>query len=323
MAENWAGMRERGSYWGVQLFAVVYRLLGRGACVALLAPAITFFYVTGTAQRRASQAYLERVWKAGHLRRKPGLLEGLRHYMAFGEAMIDKLAAWIGDVAPEDLDGVHDGLFRAAELDPRGGFVITAHFGNPEVIRAVAGVSGRFRVNVLMHTTVAERFSRLMERISPDSAVRVFPVTGIDMAMAAQLSEAVGRGEWVIMTGDRLPAHGGGQSATVTLLGAQARVPEGPYHLGAVLKCPAYLMFCTRRNGRYHVRMTLLDDPLTVPRRDRTTAVGAYARRFAATLEAEIAADPFQWFNFYDFWSAGSAAGASREAPAPQDAPAS
>ncbi|MDZ4778291.1 MAG: lipid A biosynthesis acyltransferase [Alphaproteobacteria bacterium] len=313
MAENWSSMQERGSYWGVQFFAVAYRLLGRGVCLFFLAPAITFFYFAGARQRRASQDYLERVWRAGYLPKKPGLWEGLKHYMAFGESMIDKLAAWIGDIRPQDVDGVHDGLFHEAKLNPRGGFVITAHIGNPEVIRAVATVSRRFVVNVIMHTAHAEQFNRLIERISPDSTVRLIQVTTIDMPTAMRLSEAVGRGEWVILTGDRLPAHGdAGRSVSADLLGAPALFPEGPYFLGAVLKCPTYLLFCTRRKDRFGVRISLLDDPLQVPRKDRERALGAYARRFAAALEAEIAATPFQWFNFYDLW--GTASGVPEKA---------
>lgn len=308
MAENWAGMRERGSYWGVQFFAVVYRLLGRRVCTWFLAPVITFFYLTGATQRRASHDYLMRAWRAGYLKRRPGHRAGLRHYMTFGESLIDKLAAWIGDIRATDVDGVNEGLFHAAKQNPRGGFVLTAHLGNPEVIRAVATVSRRFRVNVLMHTAHAEQFNRVISRVSPDSGVRIVQVTAIDMGVAMMLSEAVARGEWIIMTGDRLPPHGDpGRSVEVDLLGAPAAFPEGPYLLGSVLKCPAYLLFCTRRNGRFGVRFSVLDDPIALPRRDRAGAVGAYARRFAAALEAEIAADPFQWFNFYDFWSAAPA----------------
>lgn len=302
-------MRERGSYWGVQFFAVAYRLLGRKACLFFLAPAITFFYFTGARQRRASQDYLERAWRAGYLPKKPGLWEGLKHYMAFGESMIDKLAAWIGDIRADNVDGVNDGPFHNAKQDPRGAFVITAHIGNPEVIRAVATVSRRFTVNVLMHTAHAEQFNRLIERVSPDSSVRMIQVTAIDMPTAMRLSEAVGRGEWVIMTGDRLPVHGDAvRSVSADLLGAPAQFPEGPYFLASVLKCPTFLLFCTRRKNRFGVRFSLLDDPVQVPRKDRERALGAYARRFAAALEAEIAAAPFQWFNFYDFW--GTAAGA-------------
>lgn len=313
MAENWAGMRERGSYWGVQFFAVAYRLLGRRACLFFLAPAITFFYFTGARQRRASHDYLMRAWRAGYLPKKPGLWEGLKHYMAFGESMIDKLAAWIGDIRADNVDGVNDGPFHAAKQDPRGAFVITAHIGNPEVIRAVATVARRFTVNVLMHTAHAEQFNRLIERVSPDSSVRMIQVTAIDMPTAMRLSEAVGRGEWVIMTGDRLPVHGDAvRSVTADLLGAPAQFPEGPYFLASVLKCPTFLLFCTRRKNRFGVRFTLLDDPVQVPRKDRERALGAYARRFAAALEAEIAAAPFQWFNFYDFW--GTAAGAPAKA---------
>ena len=47
-----------------------------------------------------------------------------------------------------------------------------------------------------------------------------------------------------------------------------------------------------------------------VSRHDRKQRMDGYCQQFAARLEAHCLRAPFQWFNFYDFWSEeGSDAG--------------
>jgi predicted LPLAT superfamily acyltransferase len=303
MAGAWSDLGERGAAWGVSLTAGVYRVLGRTACRIMLAPVVAYFYATDAARRRASRNYLDRAWRAGYLARRPGYLDGLRHFLTFAYASLDKFAAWNGDIRAQDVDGVHDGLFDEAKRNQRGAVVITAHIGSPEVIRAIATVTGRFRVNVLVHTLHAERFNRVIERVSPESPVRLIQVSQIDVAVAMRLSEAVARGEWVVIMGDRLAVAEGDMSAAgVDFLGGVAKFPAGPYVLAAALGCPAYTLFCTRQGKRFSVAFELFADPVLLPRRDRASAIQAYAAAFAHRLEKIVASDPFQWFNFYDYW---------------------
>jgi predicted LPLAT superfamily acyltransferase len=309
---EWSELRERGATWGLQFVVVVYKVLGRTACRVVLAPITLYFYLAGAAQRRASLDYLGRCWKAGLLPRKPGFWDGFRHFLGFSYALLDKLAAWTGKIRATDVDGVSDGLFDAAKKSGRGAIVLTAHLGNPEVVRAIATVAGRFRVNVLMHTIHAERFNRILTRLSPDSPVRLVQVTEIDVGVAMRLSEAVERGEWIVMTGDRAAVKDGRASAApVPFLGEEALFPTGPYVLASALKCPAYTMFCLRQpKGRFRVMFEPFDDPVRLPRAGREEAAKAYAARYVERLEKAVALAPFQWFNFYDYWAAPKQAAA-------------
>jgi predicted LPLAT superfamily acyltransferase len=312
MAKGWQDVGERGAAWGVWLTAYVYRLLGRTVCRVMLAPVVAYFYIAGKAQRDASKEYLERVWRAGYLPRRPGFAMGYRHFLSFAFATLDKLAAWTGNIRLKDVEGVEDGLFHEAKVNGRGAVVISAHLGNPEVIRAIATVNKRFRVNVLMHTLHAERFNRMMQTFSPESPVRMVQVTQIDVGTAMQLSDAISRGEWVVLMGDRIAVNGGeASSVPVDFLGAPAQLPMGPFVLAAALRCPTYTLFCTRKGERFRVKFELLADPVKLPRANRAEAIRDYASAYAGRLEKAIATAPLQWFNFYDYWP---------EAPAPKSA---
>ncbi|MGB0926321.1 MAG: glycosyltransferase family 2 protein [Pikeienuella sp.] len=303
---HWPEVRERGVYAAMYLLALIYRGLGPRVCRALLYPVIGFFFLTGTSARAASRDYLERAWKRGYLPSQPTTRTSFRHFLAFGEAALDKFAAWTGNLSSHDVDGIMDGPFRDAER-AGGAFVVTAHLGNPEVLRAIAGVSGRWRVNVLVHTAHAEMFNRVVERFSGQSTVRMTQVTEVGPDTAIALSEALDRGEWVVMVADRVPVSRHGRTVDVPFMGETAAFPQGPYILASILKCPTYAMFCTKTGGRFDVNFELLADRVHLPRADREGAIKAYAAHFAELMERQVAKRPMQWFNFYPYWKSNTA----------------
>lgn len=299
---HWADFGERGAYWGLRFLAAVYRLLGRRICLGVMVFPVLYFLLTGRKQRHASAAYLERAWKAGFLHRKPTLFTSFRHFMAFAAAALDKLAAWTGKVSAEDLDVVSSDLFTQALEDERGAFVITAHLGNPEALRAVGTAEG-WRINVFVHTVHAQRFNRLIEAFSPESATRMTQVTNLGPETAVTMSDAVERGEWVVMVGDRVAVgEVGDRVAWVPFLGELAPFPVGPYILASLLKCPTYLLFSLRHGDRYQVHFHKLTDRVVLPRHERTEALDSYVQSFARALENHTKMMPLQWFNFFDFW---------------------
>ncbi len=297
-------MGERGADWGPALMATIYRTLGRGVCLAVLAPVIFYFYLAGAKQRRASQDYLARVWRVSGRAGRPGHWHGLLHFFAFGESLIDKFAAWIGHIDRDDVEAMASPGFEALRDDPRGALILSAHVGATEIIRAIASRHERRRVNVVYHTTNAKQYNDMIKRFAPNSRVALIEAGNFDVTTAMTLSEAVGRGEWVVMMGDRMPVKASMRGVKVDFLGAPAFMPQGPFVLAAALRCPIYLMFCTKQNNRHRVQVSLMnDETASMPRHNRKQALQALVERFARALEALVVAAPYQWFNFYDFWA--------------------
>lgn len=72
--------------------------------------------------------------------------------------------------------------------------------------------------------------------------------------------------------------------------------------MALLLDCPVYLFFCQRVGNRYELRVERLAERIVLPRGRRTEALADYAAAYAARLEKHVLQDPFQWYNFYDFW---------------------
>lgn len=304
---HWADLAERGAHWGPATLAVVYRSVGRSACLAVMAPVILYFYATGRRQRRASLDYLARVWRAQGQAPEPGHWQGLRHFFAFGSATLDRLAAWTGQVRRSDIDEIDAAAFVTARHDPRGALVISAHVGNPDVLRAVCAQERHRRINVIVHTRHAEHFNRVMQRFAPESAVRLIEASDLGVGLAMRMSEAIERGEWIVIMGDRISVRHGERAVAAELLGAPVAIPQGPFLLAAALQCPMYYMFCPKVGGRYRVRFGKIADRVALPRQDRSGAMHELARAYVTPLEAAIREAPYQWFNFFDYWARPSA----------------
>lgn len=304
-SRHWAWLAERGAYGGLRLWAGVYRLLGRRACLALMSPVVCYFYLTGTSQRRASREFLSRAYAAtGAPRPSQTFSTGLRHFMSFAGRALDTFIGWTGDMRPGLIrPGVIADL-QAAQNDSRGALFIIAHVGNVDLARALLDAETRQRLLILVHTRHAENYNRLLREYRPEAAVNTRQVTELGPAAAVDLKERVEQGSWVVIAGDRVPVSSD-RVTRLPFLGAEAPFSQGPYILASLLECPVYTLFCMRKGDHFVLDVEKLADRIVLPRGDREAALQTYVSIFAARLERYALQDPLQWYNFFDFWNPG------------------
>ncbi len=105
----------------------------------------------------------------------------------------------------------------------------------------------------------------------------------------------------VSMTGDRVWSAEQ-RAVRVKMLGHEVALPETP-HLLAMLSGVPLLIYFARRVGpkKYHFKCCA---PLAVDkasRRFREEAIRRSAQTYADLLEAELRANPFEWYHFEPF----------------------
>lgn len=305
-AAHWARIEERGVYAGLSIMLATHRLFGRRVFGLLLYPVIAYFFLVGRSARRASMAFLTQVHRHagtnGAITSTPDWRHSFRHFLAFGDALLDKLEAWSGRIGDEDIVYRNPEIFDALRQSGRGGLLIASHLGNMEVCRALGEMSLGLKLNVLVHTKHAANFNRLLRRVSPGSSVSLIQTTEVDPGTAIMLQDRIARGEFVIIVGDRTPVTKSARTSRVPFLGRPAPFPQGPYILASLFDCPVQLIFCLKRDGRYHIIFEPFADAIRIPRRDRNAALEDWTRRYVRRLEHYCATDPYQWFNFFDFW---------------------
>lgn len=306
---HWARQQEVKGLWGMRLMLLVWRLLGRKAFSLLLYPVVGTYWLTATRARNASQNWITRVRSQLITRQMPvpPSLTSYRHFLRFGQAMLDKIASWRGELQ-FDRDvvfapGAEDTL---NVRDPRGKLLLASHLGDVEACRALAQLQGNKTINALVFSDNAQRFKQIMAEMAPQARLNLLPVTDIGPETAILLKEKLERGEWVAIVGDRIAVNlqrgGEWRVCWSQFMGQAAPFPQGPFILASILRCPVDLIFALHQQGKLHIHCESFADPLLLPRAERQQALQQTIDRYAERLEHYALQSPLDWFNFFDFW---------------------
>ncbi|WP_432700865.1 glycosyltransferase family 2 protein [Kluyvera cryocrescens] len=308
-ATHWARQHEVKGLWGMRLMLWVWRMLGRRAFSALLYPVIAVYWLTASGTRRASQNWIARVRTEllAHQQPIPANLSSYRHFLRFGEAMLDKIAGWRGELQfGRDVVFAPDAEAALDEASPRGKLLLVSHLGDVEVCRALAQRAGSKTINALVFSDNAQRFKHIMQEMAPQAGLNLLPVTDIGPDTAILLKEKIDRGEWIAIVGDRIavnPQRGGEWRVCWSrFMGQDAPFPQGPFILASLLRCPVDLLFALRQQGKLRIYCEPFADPLLLPRADRQQTLQQTIDRYAERLEHYALRSPLDWFNFFDFW---------------------
>jgi predicted LPLAT superfamily acyltransferase len=299
---HWAALAERGAYWGLSFLALMYRVTGRYGCMVAVFPIALYFHLTGAEQRRASREFLQRAYRAKGIDYNPGWMGTFRHSFGFARKTVDTFAAWLGGIAPASVVAIDKCTLDRASADGQGILLIVSHLGNIEISRALLDDAQRSRIKILVHTVHAQNFARILRQFRPEAIADTIQVTEMNPGTMFALKDAIERGDWVAIAGDRTPVRGDERISMASFLGRDAPFPQGPYVLAHLLECPVYLMFCMEQDGGYGLYFELFAERITLPRRDKQAAISSWAARYAQRLESFCLMDPFQWYNFFDFW---------------------
>lgn len=294
---HWGNVGEAGFAFGTWFLYFVDRFLGRWPFRVVLAPVLFFYVWRHRLARTSSQEYFARL----------GLPSSFgttfRHIGAFAESLVDKAIAVSGRYPFHKLRFTGREVMLESMEAKQGGVLVTAHMGCLEVCRLAAERKHGPKLNVLVHTRNAERFNSVLQRLSPDSQVKLIQVTDVSPAIAALLSEKVEAGEFVVITADRVPlSDASGRTVPAPFLGATAHFPIGPWILASALKCQVILFSVNREDDSYRVRFEKLADRVDLPRGRREAAAAEYVGLYAKKLEALCRESPYDWFNFFPFW---------------------
>lgn len=299
--KHWSEISESGTYWGMYITLMFYRVFGWYAMNIILLPIIAYFYLFKPAARHASMTYLSQIHRHMGLT-PPGAWDNFRHFLSFGNNLVDRVAAWSGDIKREDIQFENRATLIRHSNEHAGGLLFTAHLGNLEMTRALIGGVSTVKMNILVFTHHAPQINRLMQKINADAQVNLIQISTVGPDTIELLDKLISKGEFVVIAADRTSPNSPGRVTSANFLGRPACFPQGPFILASLLQCPVYLMVCIKRQGRYKIQLETFADPIELPRKQRTQALQHYVQRFSNRLEYFCTLAPDQWFNFFDFW---------------------
>lgn len=303
---GWTKQNERGRPIFLRFAAFVYKLLGRKVVGNLFWPVSLYFYLFSANVRNSSKGYLTKLdFFNSRTTSKIGLIaRSIYHVHNFTLSIIDKFGAWQGDLSLDILSFDGKEQLGSKINSGEGVVVISAHLGNIEVMRALANELPGLKVNALMYTKHNPQFNNLLREISPGSFMRVIATEAPSIDLISELQDKIAQGEIVALLADRLMPGSSDKKVAVSFLGETARFPAGPFILASLLAAPVFLVFCLRdKRGGYRVYFEHFSAGIRLPRKDRAQALTQEVTRFAQRLEHYCNKAPYQWFNYYEFWT--------------------
>lgn len=298
--KHWSKITESGTVFGMKLLLWVYRFLGQRGFRFFLYPVIGYYFLKKRDARLASKQYLSRVQAYLPEQKK---LSSFKHFLLFGEMLLDKFLVWMEQITLDDVHFDTDGSFEQAIENKQGGIIMVSHLGNTEVCNALARQQPNLRLTLLVYNQHTEKFNSLMRQLNHQTKVEMYQVTDMSPAFAMLMSERVEAGEFLVIAGDRTPVNGQNRVSEVDFLGYPAPLPQGGFILAGLLGCPVFLMFCLKKTDGYHILIERFSEKLSWSRRERQLKLDVVVQQYADRLQDYCLKAPLQWFNFYPFWS--------------------
>lgn len=296
---DWTRTPERSNLFMLRLMSWVSLRLGRPAGRVVLHLIAAYFLLFAPASRRASQAYLRRA-----LDRCVTWADVYRHFFHFAATIHDRIY-----LINERFDLFNIEIKGQAALQDRmaqgdGLFLIGAHMGSFEVIRATGRKEQDLPVSMVMHEDNALKISAMLAAINPRAVTDIIGLGRIDSML--RIRDKLNEGAMVGVLADR--TLGGNNMVPINFLGSVAYFPTGSLRMAALLRRRVVFMVGLYLGGnRYQINFEALADFSQTPAGQRGSEVEAAVVRYAALLDQYCQQAPYNWFNFFDFWQTPAA----------------
>jgi len=291
---EWVTRPERGSMLLLRVMAAASRALGRARSRMLLYLIVIYFVLFAPAARRHARNYLRRA-----LGREPTFSDRFRHVLYFATTIHDRVYLLNERFDEFEISIEGEQLMRAVHARGNGAILMGAHMGSFEVTRVIGLHRPGIAVVMAMYADNARKIMTMLEALSPRAKPEIISLGRIEAML--KVRQRLDEGAFVGIMGDR--TLGNEPLQEVNFLGSRAYFPVGPMRAAALLGRTMIFMLGLYRGGnRYKLVFELVADFSNVERPERPAAVAVAIARYAALLEKYCKSDPYNWFNFFDFW---------------------
>jgi predicted LPLAT superfamily acyltransferase len=282
MSTAWRNRSERGSESLKRVIIWLAMHAGRSFCRVLLVPISAYFLATDLQARRASREFLARA-----LGRPVTWRDTFRHLFVFATTLLDRVFLLHGRHRDLEVAVVNERIFEDAIAAGRGCLLLGSHLGSFEMLGVVGSVERNLAINMVMHREDSAGVRELLAGTGHAVPYKVIALGQPESML--RVKECLDRGEVVGILADRV--YGREATRALPFLGLAARFSLSPFRLARITGAPVLTVFGLFRGGRrYEIVFERLCTPEPAP--------------YVAILERQARRSPYNWFNFYDFWSA-------------------
>ncbi|MDP1534064.1 MAG: acyl-CoA synthetase, partial [Rubrivivax sp.] len=168
---EWAQRPERSNQVLLRLMTWISLRLGRAPARLVLAGVSLYFLLFAPAAKAASRAYLRRA-----LGRESRFTDLFRHFHSFATTIHDRVFLLNArfDLFRVEVHG--EDVIKAMLVAGRGAFLMGAHMGSFEVVRAIGRRQPGLRVAMVMYEENARKLNAALAAINPTAVQDIIPL---------------------------------------------------------------------------------------------------------------------------------------------------
>jgi predicted LPLAT superfamily acyltransferase len=289
----WNGI-SKGSAAGHWIFFQLVGRFGLWPAYVLLAFVSLYYVFKETASAGAIRTFRT------HLGKKTRLTDIYRHFFSFGATIIDKYAFLIGRQSLFSFESIREDLIVSALERKKGVILLGAHTGNWEIAGNLLSDRIKAEIHYVMVDAEKNDVRDVFRAAFEKRKIRILSAGSGGLELMIAVRNALMNNGIVCMLGDR---HTGQNEASHSFLGEMAPFPVGPFAIGAATGAPIIPVFITKYGFRKYVFKAftpILFEDATPQNRENSIRLGM--DRYVTILEDVVRNNPYEWFNFYDFW---------------------
>ena len=293
-AQAWVTQPERGSSTLLRAMSALSLRCGRPLSRIVLALVVTYFWLWPGAAADHIRRFQSRA-----LGRRPTRRDLFSHLYAFATCIQDRVFFLNDRVAEFSVEVANEPLLMRILERGTGCFLMGAHLGSFEVLRAFGMQHPTVKVAMAMYPDNARKVSAVLAAINPRQAPDIIALGNLDAML--QVRARLDQGAFVGVLGDRTLADE--PVVSVNFLGSPAQFPIGPWRAAALLRRPVVFFAGLYCGGhRYRIIVEQLADFSDTETSARESAIHEAMLRYVGLLENLCRSYPYNWFNFFDFW---------------------
>ena len=304
----WQQVNEVGGPLAMKMTQILLRILPYPILVMVALPVSFFYWILDKRGRNSVVSYFNALKNITGKRYHSFFL-----YYSFAISIIEKGKSWIGRISLDDIEFQDDDV-EILDSDLRKGcgvVAIVSHLGSTEELRALSSrvidsnIGHGINTLSMVDFDGTGNFTALLKKLNPYSMCNLMSIRDIDMGSYQRIDDTLSSGGMVIIAGDRA----GSRNIMKPFLGQEARFPLGAFYIPALSSARSYFIFCLRDKdislSKKH-RIFVYKNPVILDKDSREGRLRfAYetAGYYAKLLEQHSIRHPYQWYNFYEFWS--------------------
>lgn len=306
--KKWQQTGDIGNNIGFSIMLFLIKILPHALLILIAFPvSAIYFFVAGTA-RKAIRKYLDKVEPLAGKK-----LSVWKSFVAFSITLIEKCEGWVGKVNYSHLHFRDDSVDELNNTlkSGKGVFLIVSHIGSAEEMRALSEELSKNKLGMkipvlsLVDFEVTDKFNSMLKKLNPDSMLNLLSVRDLSIDGIERIQTTLDDGGIVIIAGDR----SGDRNIEVDFLGEPAQFPFGAFYLPLLFESPSFFCVCVRTRDMslkksYEIYVELNMNGFEKPGKSARKAFAeSSCKKYAVFLEKLVQKYPYQWYNFYDFWS--------------------